>query len=111
MEDVLGLELLSWGNHKFLIRLLHNRGMMRHNIVYRYPRNPGVSWWSSGGRTLRFHPCSLSSIPGLGAEIPSQATACLQPKKKKERNANANLLFPFLRLIDSLFPNLLISGF
>lgn len=31
LEDFLGHELLSWGNHKFVIQFLHSIGMMRQN--------------------------------------------------------------------------------
>lgn len=38
LEDSLGHELLSWGNHKFVIQFLHSIGMMRQN-TYRHSRN------------------------------------------------------------------------
>jgi len=48
----------------------------------------GVPWWLVV-RIQHFHRCGLGSIPGLGTEIPHQATAChshhSSPSKKEEQ--------------------------
>lgn len=43
-----------------------------------------------GVRILCFHHCGLGSVPSLGTEIPHQATALHQKKKKKITNCTVD---------------------